>query len=330
MSQQAPPDSRSADRRQPLLRVAAAVIRDQRGRILLGQRPAGKHLAGTWEFPGGKCDPNETAQDALARELLEELGVACSDMSPLLALTHHYPERAVHLMLYQVGQVTGTAYGREGQALRWVSAEELDQIDMPAADRPIAKALNLSPRYAITPDPADAGGRSALLDWVRGALDAGIELLQLRAHSLSSSELLDLGYAVDRMVRARGGRWLINADPELARQSGADGVHLSSPHLRALNSRPLPDDRLVIASCHNDEELAHAGGIDADLVCLSPVTTTPSHPEAVGLGWDGFKTLCRRSPLPVFALGGIGPADLATARVCGAFGVAGISAFGPR
>jgi len=310
-----------------VIRVAAGVIRDRDGNILLGQRPAGKHLAGAWEFPGGKCDPGESPGDALVRELDEELGVQVESAAPLMMLTHSYPEKTVQLILLEVGTYRGQLHGREGQALRWLAPDALDSVEMPAADRPIVKALSIDPRYAITPDPAEVGGPDGLLEWVTGALAAGNRLVQLRAHSLDQASLVDLGQHLGPLVRRFGGRWLLNGSPELALELDADGVHLSGAALAACRKRPLPESRLVITSCHDPTELVHAGRIGADLACLSPVRCTPSHPTAVPLGWDGFEKLVQQAPLPVFALGGVVPDDLRLARCHGAFGVAGISAF---
>ena len=313
-----------------VIRVAAGVIRDDRGRILLGQRPAGKHLAGTWEFPGGKCDPQEKPADALVRELREELGVRVGRVAPLLALTHTYPELTVRLILHDVLDIDGHPHGCEGQALRWATPTQMNSLEMPPADRPIVKALSAGPHYAITPDPAEVGGTDAALSWAAAALDAGHRLLQLRAHSLNMAELTAMGHRLESLVRSQGGRWLLNGPAELAMELGADGVHLTSRALAQLVARPLPDDRLVIASCHDQDELARAGAIGADLVCVSPVRPTPSHPKAEPLGWSGLEALSKHSPLPVFALGGLAPEDLEVAREHGAFGVAGISAFASR
>ena len=311
-----------------IIRVAAGLIRDRDGRILLSQRPAGKHLAGTWEFPGGKCEPDESWAGALERELHEELGVRVDRITPCLTLTHTYPEHTIRLALLEVGRVAGRVHGREGQALRWVEPDDLDSLDMPAADRPIVKALTLSPYYAITPDPSRMGGADAVLDWAEQAMANGARLLQLRAHSLAKEELSDLGYRLDALAKRCGARWLLNGSAALALELGADGVHLSGRALRQSKFRPLAEDKLVIASCHDTDELSRAGAIGADLVCVSPVRPTRSHPEAEPLGWSGLEVLCERSPLPVFALGGLAPGDLDKARGHGAFGVAGITGFG--
>jgi len=313
-----------------VIRVAAGVIRDRSGKILLSQRRAGKHLAGTWEFPGGKCDTGESARVALARELDEELGVEVETSAPLLTLTHAYPERTVQLILMEVGRYRGHPHGREGQALRWLAPAELEGVEMPAADRPIIKALSIDPCYAITPDPTESGGTEGVLKWADAAFAAGIRLMQLRAHSLDRATLHGLACRFGELARRYKANWLLNGPPELALEVKADGVHLTGRALADTASRPLPQDRLVIASCHDRDDLNRAGCIGADLVCLSPVGRTGSHPDATPLGWSGFETLVQHAPLPVFALGGMAPSDLEHARLHGAFGVAGISAFASR
>lgn len=310
-----------------MIRVAAGVLRDGQGRILLSQRPEGKHLAGTWEFPGGKCQPDESPADALDREFAEELGIEVAAAAPLLSLTHAYPEKSVRLLLYEVSKFAGEPRGCEGQALKWAAPAELDALEMPAADRPIVKVLNLDPRYAITPDPAGLGGADNLLARAERSLQAGARLLQLRAHSLLAGDLSDLAARFAALAARYGARWLLNGPPEIALQAGADGVHLTASKLMALDARPLPGDRLVAASCHDAGELVQAGRIGADFVTLSPVAQTASHPQARALGWQRFALLCAQSPLPVYALGGVAPAELPVVRDHGGFGVAGIRGF---
>jgi 8-oxo-dGTP diphosphatase len=123
------------------LRVAAAVMFDAVGQVLITQRPAGKFLAGYWEFPGGKLDPCESAEQALGRELREELGIEVRRCHRLLDLRHHYADRAVHLEVFVVDESHGEPSGLEGQALRWVSVAALGQENLLPADRPIVEAL---------------------------------------------------------------------------------------------------------------------------------------------------------------------------------------------
>jgi 8-oxo-dGTP diphosphatase len=124
------------------VRVVAAVLRDAGGRVLIAQRPRGKHMAGYWEFPGGKIGPGESSQQALTRELAEELGVSLRRCHPLLQLRHDYADRVVELDVFVVDDYGGEPCGLEAQALKWVAAAELAGQALLPADRPIIEALN--------------------------------------------------------------------------------------------------------------------------------------------------------------------------------------------
>jgi 8-oxo-dGTP diphosphatase len=124
------------------VRVVAAVLRDASGRVLIAQRPAGKHMAGYWEFPGGKVAAGESGEQALRRELAEELGVSLRRCHPLLQLRHDYADRVVELDVFVVDEYGGEPSGLETQALKWVLAAELGAQALLPADRPIIEALN--------------------------------------------------------------------------------------------------------------------------------------------------------------------------------------------
>ena len=123
--------------------VAAVVLIDADGRVLLAQRPPGKHLAGLWEFPGGKVQPGETPEVALIRELAEELGidVAASCLAPFAFASHAYPEFHLLMPLYVCRKWSGTATPREGQRLKWVRPAQLGDYPMPPADKPLIAML---------------------------------------------------------------------------------------------------------------------------------------------------------------------------------------------
>ncbi len=123
------------------LRVVAAALCDARGRVLIAQRPADKHMGGHWEFPGGKVGVLETEQQALIRELREELGVAARGPQFCLRLTHAYPDRTVELSFWIVRDFAGAPRGLDGQQLQWVAAADLGQQDILEADRPFIEAL---------------------------------------------------------------------------------------------------------------------------------------------------------------------------------------------
>lgn len=128
--------------------VAAAVTAPD-GRVLIAQRPAGKAMAGSWEFPGGKVETGETRIQALARELQEELGIALVERPrPLLRVRHTYPTGRVLIDMWVVRGYEGEPRGSEGQALRWCTSEELEEADLLPADRPIVEALRLPERLS--------------------------------------------------------------------------------------------------------------------------------------------------------------------------------------
>jgi len=124
-----------------LVHVIAGVLRDAEQRILLAQRPPGKHLAGGWEFPGGKLEPGETRFEALQRELLEELGLTVTAARPLMRVQHAYPERDILLDVWLVTRWRGTPAALEGQVLRWCPLAELPAAGLLPADAPIVAAL---------------------------------------------------------------------------------------------------------------------------------------------------------------------------------------------
>jgi 8-oxo-dGTP diphosphatase len=125
----------------PLVRVVAAALYDGAGRVLIAERPPGKHMAGRWEFPGGKIAANESEPEALARELHEELGIVVGVGRALMRLSHAYEDRLVELSLWVVLSYTGTPAALDGQRLKWVSPENLAAEDILEADRPFVEAL---------------------------------------------------------------------------------------------------------------------------------------------------------------------------------------------
>lgn len=125
----------------PTIHVVAGALFDSQGRVLIAQRPPGKHMAGGWEFPGGKLEPSEDRFMGLKRELREELGIDVLSATPLISYEHAYAERTVFLDLWLVHEFTGVPQSLDAQALRWVSVEELDTVGLLEADRPMIGAL---------------------------------------------------------------------------------------------------------------------------------------------------------------------------------------------
>ena len=304
------------------------MIRDATGRVLVAERPAGKHLAGFWEFPGGKSDPGESPLDALRRELAEELGIHVEAAEPLISVPWSYPEKAIVLDAWIVTAYSGDVHAREHEALRWLDPADLANLPMPAADVPIVTALRLPDRYLITP-PLATGERDALLAGIERACGAGIRLIQLRQPAWTQRDIESTAIDAHAICRRHGAALLVNGDFEMGARCDLDGVHVPARIALALDARPLPANRWFAVSCHDEAELAHAARIGADFVTLAPVAPTPSHPDAIPLGWPRFAALVAASPLPVYALGGLAVADIAAARRNGGQGIAAIRALWP-
>lgn len=126
----------------PPVRVVAGVIQSRSGnRVLIARRPTGKHQGGLWEFPGGKMEPGETPDAALARELAEELAISVDRSEPFLVINHRYPDRLVVLDVWRVLAFSGIAIGNEGQEIAWVPIGDLARRPFPAANQRIIAAL---------------------------------------------------------------------------------------------------------------------------------------------------------------------------------------------
>lgn len=125
------------------LHVVAGALFDATGRVLIAQRPAGKILAGRWEFPGGKVQDDEDPYAGLVRELREELGVEVQAAERLIHYPHAYPDRTVWLDMWIVSDWNGEPRGLDGQALKWVEPARLCEEDILEADQPIVAALVL-------------------------------------------------------------------------------------------------------------------------------------------------------------------------------------------
>jgi len=306
--------------------VAAAVICNDQGQVLIAKRPLDKHQGGLWEFPGGKVEADEDVLAALKRELHEELGIDVEQARPLIRVYHQYSDKSVLLDVWRVDGFSGEAHGREGQPVEWCAAEALSEREFPEANLPIIAAAQLPECYLITPSP-DAPDE--FLSNLEIALQQGVRLVQLRAKGMAAEEYKALAKQVVERCHAHGARLLLNGEPEWVAEVGADGVQLSSGKLQALTQRPLGKELLVAASCHTEQELQQALKLDADFALLSPIKWTKSHPDTGPLGWDEMRRLVDEMPIPIYALGGVSRDDLADAFAAGGQGIAAIRSLWP-
>jgi 8-oxo-dGTP diphosphatase len=308
------------------MHVMAGVMLDSHGRVLLAQRPPGKHLSGLWEFPGGKLEPGETPVDGLVRELQEELGIEATVSEPLIRVPWRYGERALLLDARMVRAWQGEPASLDGQAFQWCIPAAVDLNLLAPADRHILRALQLPARYPITADVPPLASD----EWrhrVLNAIAAGERMILLRFPQWSTSQVRALAAELLPEARLHGAHLLLSGDVEgaLALGEGA-GVQLKAAQLATCEARPLPSTQWIGASCHHESDLARAAGM-ADFATLSPVAPTATHPGAPPLGWGAFEHLVDASPLPVYALGGMALEQLDRSRRAGGQGVAGIRGF---
>jgi 8-oxo-dGTP diphosphatase len=207
----------SSDKPRSAIHVVAGAVIDAEDRVLIAQRPPGKHLAGGWEFPGGKLRPNEDRRTGLTRELREEIGIEIETPRPLLRLRHTYPFGEVLLDVWVVRHYLGEAHALDGQALRWCTQSELESTELLPADAPVVAALRLPERltqastthYRIADSPVrtrDGRLRGAFCTSIgeaKAQIAAGADFLVLRG-APSHAEISALCAAVAVPVYVRG------------------------------------------------------------------------------------------------------------------------------
>jgi 8-oxo-dGTP diphosphatase len=306
------------------IHVAAGVIRDNRGRVLLARRTEGRDLAGAWEFPGGKQEKGESVFEALKRELWEELGIRVETAEPFIKVPQHYSHKSIVLDVYQITAYTGKPQGREKQALAWSPLEKLSSYPMPAADRPVVAALTQPSSMAITPELD--GDKAAYLARIEKQLKSGVGIIQVRTALGVSNAFRQLAADIRTLCLQHEALCFINEHVELARELGC-GLHLKSSQLHQSIIENEIAGLPLTAACHHKDDLLRAQALNVAFALLSPVAATGSHPDAKPIGWNGFAKLRAEVSIPIFAMGGLSAHDLSVARAHGAQGIAGISQF---
>ena len=235
------------------IHVVAGAIADAEGRVLIAQRPRGRHMAGRWEFPGGKLASGEDPYIGLQRELAEELGVTVREAKPLIRLRHDYPDRRVLLDVWQITAYDGEPQALDAQALAWARPDELPGHDLLEADRAIVTALRL-PRLArmlstgealqsirgraaqtiLLPMPAD--GEAGIDPEAVAAARAlghrvfvmGADVDAVRVAAIAGCDGVVLRWLGQSLLVDRSGAFLVGVlcdDAEGATQAVAEGAH---------------------------------------------------------------------------------------------------------
>ncbi len=301
--------------------IVIGIVRNADNAVFISRRHNALHQGGLWEFPGGKVENDETLENALARELKEEIGIEVVSAKPLISLQHDYSDRLVKLHVFDITQYIGIPQSLLHQESLWTKISNLDNYEFPVANRAILNALKLPPYYAILND--DSGD---LLLKLEHLLSQNIQLIQARLKNSTERQVREFSEIALPLCKKNQAVLLMNSGVKNAFRIPCHGVHLTSSDLMNLETRP-ENLNWLSASCHNLDALRHAEKIGVDFVVIAPVLKTNTHPEIEPLGWNAFSKLVAACNLPVYALGGLKKSDLQTAQSIGAQGIAGISTF---
>lgn len=299
------------------------ILSSDRQQVLIARRPDDVHQGGRWEFPGGKRRDGESAENALARELKEEINIEVVTSRRIKRFNYDYPDSKLTIDARVIEEWSGNIKGGEKREMKWIEVSELGNVDFPSANREIIRALQLPEIYFITPDLDHYD--HTFIDRIENLLKKDVQLLRFRSTNLAGKKRYDYAKKVLKSCKKHGCRFIYDGSPEDVEELGADGLHMNSRWLFKTGERPLNRDLYVAASCHNDAEICKASAIDADFCVLAPVKYTTSHKDSRPLGWKGFTRLAKLSDIPVYALGGMRTEDLPEARLHQAHGLAMIS-----
>ena len=262
--------------------------------------------------------PGESAEQAITRELYEELGIKFNEVYPWIRFNYIYPDKIVRLHVYRVFTWKGDPYGREGQRISWENPDAVTVSPLLPANNKILQAITLPLIYALT--NIGQGSKIKLMARLTYVLEQGVRLMQVRTRHMNSEQLIQIMRPVVNLAHHYGAKILMDGNESAVLKSGADGMHLQAKQL--MNTHTRPCKQLLSVSCHNASELARASTLRANIVLLSPVCFTPTHPNVPGMGWKKFNDLASNLPMPVYALGGLDSNHLETAMRHSAHGIA--------
>jgi 8-oxo-dGTP diphosphatase len=301
------------------IHVVAGVITDARGRVLLTRRTETRDMPGLWEFPGGKREHGETSEQALARELGEELGIQAEVGQWLIEVPQLYPDKRLRLEVRRITSWKGAPRGREGQALTWVAPEKLGRYSMPPADLPVVAMLRQPEHYWISAEPC--GDMQQWFGCVEQAISDGVQRILLRAGQLERDDLCALAQEVIRRCGKKPVQLLLERDIALASELHI-GVHLAAWQLVGLNERPLPTGLPVAACCGDLADLRAAQNLACDFVVYGSVQSAADQVQADVQDWQKLQILREQVWLPIYLLGTPTTEQLQLARHYGLQGIA--------
>lgn len=319
----------------PYVRVAVGVLLRPDGSVLLGSRPSDKPWPFWWELPGGKIEEGETVEQALSRELKEEIAIQATSITPWVRYIHHYPRNTVELNFCKITAWEGIPTPLESQKLAWYPQNQPIPLaigPLLPATFPVLKWLGLPKQYLLS-SIGDISGISTWLNRLQSALEQGVKLIQFREPAWAAKApedpmlLAALQQTIDLCEQYQA-RCLVNSVHPWEWVEYAHGLHLRSLDAARLAQNqhrpPIMARHLLAVSAHNALDLEHAAQLNSDFIVIGHVLETASHPDQAPLGWAAFSQLAQQAGRPVFAIGGQSPQSLHTAQQHGAHGIAGM------
>ena len=308
---------------QGFIHIVIGIVKNTNNEVVVTKRRHDVHLGGLLEFPGGRVEAHESPEQALRRELKEELNIDLHECSPLIQVAYPYPDRNVFLDVYTVSAYAGTVTANESQELDWKQITTLDKLDFPYANYGIISALQLPELFVVTLNLSQSPDKF-LQCFERVVTNTAISIIQLRSHELNDSQYMQIAEECLKLCRQHHTKLVLNREAKHVKQLNVTGLHLSSKKLLATKARPLENDYIVGASCHNLEEIVHASKLGLDYIFLGPVIEKKLPAYINPLGWDEFRGLVKASLIPVYAIGGLVIGDVKTSVKHGGQGVAAI------
>jgi 8-oxo-dGTP diphosphatase len=312
--------------KQENMHIVIGIIKNSNKEVLVSRRKSDAHLGGLLEFPGGKVEKNESPVAALRREIKEELNIDVVNATPLIQIPYSYSDRNILLDAYLIDEYSGSVSGYERQEIFWKKIEVLNYDKFPDANFGVIRALQLPKIFPVTPNFSE-DSEKYLTNFEEVASNQSTHIIQLRSHDLGLLDYIKLAKQCADICRRCSVKLILNREVGAIHELLAAGVHLTSDKLLNTTMRPLDENYLVGASCHNLEEIVHANSLRLDYIFIGPVVEKNNNSSCVKLNWDGFSNLSIKSLIPVYAIGGLGVDDLNISTRHGGQGVAAIRYF---
>jgi 8-oxo-dGTP diphosphatase len=295
-----------------MLRVVVGVIFNAKNEVLIAKRKPEQFKADFWEFAGGKIENNETKQQTLEREINEELGIKITNCEYKFNLIQKYPQKIVDLAVFVISQYTGKIIGKEGQEIQWVGRKNIKNYQLLPTVMPIFNRLTLAKIYNILNYDNNFWQN---LEQKKHQM----QMLQLRSKTDVKSSKIEKIYQI---CQKNNIKLILNIPNTKENLKFCDGYHITSKNL---TNPEIYITKIISCATHNENEIQLANQINADIITLSPVRTTTTHPNVTTLGLKQAGVLAKNSNALVYFLGGMQKNDVSLAQKNNAFGVAGIT-----